>query len=92
MKTTFNFISLMQLDKLIEENNLRIVTFYGASWHYVLFNGIYYIFNEGYHCATKNGNKISYNPNASKYFDSFKGVKKAIKNIYEGVNGIIITV
>lgn len=73
----FNFIPAKQLDNIIEENNCKIITYYGSSNHYFVFNDIIYFISDGCHVATKVKNKITYNPN----FKFPKGIKKEMKEV-----------
>lgn len=49
----FNFIPVKQLDKIIDENDCKIITYYGSSNHYFVFNDIIYFISDGCHVATK---------------------------------------
>ncbi len=59
---TFNFLSALVWDKLLQNYNLSLITFWGFSWKYFKFNNVIYIIYDGWHVATKTGNKVSYNP------------------------------
>lgn len=73
----FNFIPVKQLDKIIDENDCKIITYYGSSNHYFVFNDIIYFISDGCHVATKEKNKITFNSN----FKFPKGIKKEMKEV-----------
>ena len=70
----FNFIPAYQFDKLF---TTPLIIFYGSSVGYFELNGVKYIIDGGFHVATKNGKKVTYNPNADLYYP----VKQLIKQI-----------
>jgi hypothetical protein len=70
----FNFIPAIQFDKLFES---PLIIFYGSSVGYYELNGVKYIVDNGFHVATKNGKKVTYNPNV----DLYQPVKKLIKQL-----------